>query len=75
MMTKTPFLSPEEAYRGIPPANRGPRYEPLATWPRGSPYVASMPLVKRKPGVVLTLDVSYLEGRKHLPIIKLRRAA
>lgn len=67
--------TPEEVYRGVPPKNRSPRFEPRAAWPRASPCAAPQTLVKGKPGVELQLDVSFLEGRKHLPIIKLRCVA
>jgi hypothetical protein len=67
--------TPNEVYRGIPPSNRSPRFEPRAAWPRGSPCAAPQTLVKGIPGVRLELDVSFLEDRKHLPIVKLRRVA
>jgi hypothetical protein len=67
--------TPEEVYRGVPPKNRSPRFEPRAAWPRASPCAAPQTLVKGKPGVKLQLDVSFLEGRKHLPIVKLHRVA
>jgi transposase InsO family protein len=65
--------TPNEVHHDTPPANRGPRFEVRAAWPRGSPCAAPITLVKGQPGVVLKLHVDYLEGRKHLPLIKLRR--
>jgi hypothetical protein len=67
--------TPEVVYHGVPPKNRSPRFEPHAAWPCTSPYAAPRTLVKGKPGVAIELDVSFLKGRKHLPIVKLRRVA
>jgi hypothetical protein len=67
--------TPDEVYHGVPPKNRSPRFEPRAAWPRGSPCAAPQTLVKGKPGVRIELDVSFLEERNHLPIIKLLRVA
>ena len=44
-------------------------------WPRGSPCAKPNALVAGQPGDKFTLDVSFLDGRRHLPIVKLRRAA
>jgi hypothetical protein len=57
------------------PANREPRFEPREKWPRGSPWATPQTLVKEQPGVQLELHVEYYQGRKHLPIVTLRRAA
>ena len=67
--------TPQEVYDETPPANRSPRFEPHAAWPRGSPCAAPRTLVKGKPRIRLELDVAFLEGRKHLPLTKLRRVA
>jgi transposase InsO family protein len=67
--------TPAEVYLGTPPKNRSPRFEARDAWPRGSPCAAPQTLVKGKPGVRLALDVSFLEGRKHLPLVTLRRVA
>ena len=68
--------TPNEVYRQEPrPANRAPRFEPRAKWPRGSPCAKPQTLVKGQPGVKLELQVAYHRGRKHLPIVTLRRAA
>ena len=66
--------TPDEVYHGTFPANRRPRYETRAKWPRGSPCARPWALV-RGPGAKLTLDVSYHRGRKHLSIITLKRVA
>jgi len=68
--------TPEEVYRhDRHPANRRPRFEPRPNWPRPSPCAQPVTLVKGNPGVRLELDVQFLAGRKHLPIVTLRRAA
>jgi putative transposase len=67
--------TPNEAYQKRFPACRLPRYEPRPGWPRGSPCAAPHALVRGRPGARLELEVNYYRGRKHLPIISLRRAA
>jgi len=67
--------TPNEAYHCRRPANRLPRWEPRERWPRGSPCARPITLVKGRPGVQLALDVAFVEGRKHLPIVRLKRAA
>jgi putative transposase len=67
--------APNEVYFQRFPACRKPRYEPRKKWPRGSPCAGPWALVRGKPGVNLELQVEYLAGRKHLPIVTLKRAA
>ncbi len=67
--------TPNEIYHKRRPANRLPRFEPRARWPRSSPCAAPRTLVKGQPGVRLSLDVRFHAGRKHLPIVTLKRAA
>ncbi len=67
--------TPNEVYRGMFPANRRPRFEPRPRWPRNSPCAKPWALVRGSPGAKLTLEVSFHRGRKHLPIVKLRRVA
>lgn len=57
------------------PANRRPRFEPRSKWPRGSPCARPWALVRGSPGTKLTSEVSFHQGRKHLPIFRLRRVA
>ncbi len=49
--------------------------ESQAAWPRGVPCARPWALVRGKPGAELTLEVSFYRGRKHLPIVNLKRAA
>jgi len=67
--------TPNELYRRQRPANRQPRFEPRRQWPRGAPCARPWALVKGKSGVQLELAVGFHAGRRHLPIIELRRAA
>ncbi|HBO45079.1 MAG TPA: hypothetical protein DD670_14350, partial [Planctomycetaceae bacterium] len=67
--------TPSEVYFRRFPANRRPRYEPRRSWPRGSPCARPWALVPGRPGARVTLEVRFLHGRKHLPIVGLKRAA
>ncbi len=67
--------TPDEVYFGRRPACRMPRFEPRSRWPRRSPCAAPCTLIRRRPGVVVELDVSRRCGRKHLPVVGLRRVA
>ena len=67
--------TPMEVYRGLPAANEAPRFEPRARWPRKARCAAPAVPVVGRAGVRLQLVVSRLEGRRHLPLIELRRAA
>jgi hypothetical protein len=64
--------TPDEVYEQRLPANRSPRIEPRPHWPRPSPCAAPRTLVARQPGDQRKLVV---EGRRHLPVMSLRRAA
>jgi transposase InsO family protein len=67
--------TPEEVYQGRFPAHRRPRFEPRPAWPRGSPCAQPWALIKGRQGARLHVQVTYHGGRKHLPIVTLRRAA
>jgi hypothetical protein len=67
--------TPNEVYFGRYPANRRPRFEPRERWPRGSPCARPWALVRGSPGARLELDVEFHAGRKHLPVVRLKRAA
>ena len=67
--------TPNEVYLKKRAANQQPRFEPRKHWPRGSPCAKPQTLVKGHPGVELELQVDFTAGRKHLPVVKLRRAA
>jgi hypothetical protein len=66
---------PNEVYHHRFPAKRRPRYEPRSRWPRGSPCARPWALARNGPGARLELDLVFHAGRKHLPIVAIRRAA
>ena len=67
--------TPDEAYRRIAPANKRPRWEPRKQWPRDAGCAGPKARTRGDPGVRLELVVTYLDNQKHLPIVKLKRAA
>jgi len=67
--------TPWEVYEAIPPANERRRFEPRAEWPRQSPCASPQARIRGERGAKVTLMVGFLEGRRHLPVIELRRAA
>ena len=67
--------TPDEIYFNRRPANRQPRWEPRLKWPRASPCATPRTLVKGKPGARLELAVDFLGGRRHLPVVRVNRAA
>jgi transposase InsO family protein len=60
--------TPDEVYTSQTPARDLPRFEPRPRYPAGAE-------LRGERGDTLELKVDYLEGRKHLPIVQLRRAA
>ncbi len=67
--------TPAEIYRGHHPTCRYPRLEPRARWPRGAPSAKPRVPTRGRSGQQLELNVEFQTGRKHLPIVSLRRAA
>ncbi|HEX5042902.1 MAG TPA: DDE-type integrase/transposase/recombinase [Candidatus Polarisedimenticolaceae bacterium] len=68
--------TPDEVYFKRMPACRKPRLEPRVRWPRRSPCASPHALVRGRPGgAAIELDVRSDQGRAHLPIVTLRRAA
>lgn len=69
---KTPF----EVYAKVKtPANQQRRFEPRKKWPLESRCAGVQARVKGKRGGKLELEVRYLEGRRHLPLIELKRVS
>lgn len=68
-------ITPEEAWAGNKPANRNPRYEPRRNWPRKSRCATPQARVKGRRGQRLILVLDHLEGKSHLPIVRLERVA
>ena len=67
--------TPDEVYFDRPAACAVPRYEPRPRWPRGSPCAGPRAQVHGQCGARVELRVAYRSGRKHLPVVKLQRAA
>ncbi len=67
--------TPNEIYLRLRPANRRPRIEPRKRWPRSAPCAQPRTLVAGQPGDRFRLEVDVLSGRRHLPIVSLKRAA
>ena len=67
--------TPNEVYDGRPAANETPRVEVRADWPPGASCAAPLAPMDGGPGQKVQLVVSYQAGRKHLPVIQLRRVA
>jgi transposase InsO family protein len=67
--------TPDEIYYRRRPAGRAPRFEPRSRWPRRSPCASPQALIRGQPGVRFALEVRYLAGRRHLPVVTVKRAA
>jgi hypothetical protein len=67
--------TPNEVYFRLRPVNRRPRIEPRARWPRRSPCARPRTLIAGQPGDRFTLDIKFLGGQRHLPVVSLKRAA
>ena len=67
--------TPNELYFGRFPAHRRPRIEPRPNWPRSSPCARPRVLVAGKPGARFHVEIERVDGQRHLPIVRLRRAA
>ena len=67
--------TPDERYRRVASACRRPRWEPRPHWPADAPCASPQAKVRGKPGVQWRLLVDFHHGRKHLPIVTLKRVA
>jgi hypothetical protein len=67
--------APDEIYHRRRHANRAPRFEPRRRWPRRSPCASPRTLIRGQPGAKIELEVRYHAGRRHLPIVTLKRVA
>lgn len=67
--------TPDEVYFDRPAACTRSRFEPRQRWPRGSPCAGPQAPIEGRRGARVDIEVSYLSGRKHLPIVRLQRAA
>ncbi len=67
--------TPDEVYQGLPSACRQPRIELRTRWPPGSKCAGPQAPPDRDGPKDLSVEVRFLGGRRHLPIVSLRRAA
>ena len=67
--------TPREVYDGLRPANSKPRIEPRGCWPRESSCASPQTLIRGQRGATVTVVISYVKGRRHLPVVELREAA
>ena len=67
--------TPDEVYYARRRGCRQPRFEARLGWPRAAPCARPRVLVKGQPGALLELSVDFLGDRRHLPLVKLNRAA
>jgi transposase InsO family protein len=67
--------TPNEVHYARPAAHEQPRFEPRRKWPRGSPCAAPQVSVDGDPGDPIIFEIDCLDGRRHLPVIRVRRAA
>jgi transposase InsO family protein len=67
--------TPVEVFEELKPANEKPRIEPRPKWPQESPCAAPQADVEGDPGAQPVIEVAFLEGRKHLPIVRVKTAA
>jgi hypothetical protein len=65
----------DEVYFGRSPACQAPRFETRRRWPRRARCAAPQAPVRGRPGVRLQLGVRFVAGRRHLPVVELRRVA
>lgn len=67
--------TPREVYDGLRPANATSRVEPRACWPREASCASPQTMVRGERGATVTIVISYVEGRRHLPVVELREAS
>jgi transposase InsO family protein len=67
--------TPDEIYHHRRPPSRSPRFEPRPLWPRRSPCASPQALIRGRPGATIRLGVRHLGGRRHLPVVSLKRVA
>jgi len=67
--------APSEVYHNRPAANKEPRIEVRPLWPPDASCATPTAAIDGEPGRKVELVVSYHAGRKHLPIVQLKRVA
>jgi len=66
--------TPDAIYFGRLPAHRRPRFEPRARWPRDAACARLQAPVRGRAGMQLALEIGFIAGRAHRPIVTLTRA-
>ena len=67
--------TPDEAFFGRRPATTRRRFEPRRRWPHDAPCAGPRVSVRGRCGTRIELDVRFASGRRHLPVVRLTRAA
>jgi len=67
--------TPNAVHFARSPANEQPRIEPRRKWPRGSPCAKPQVGIKGSPGDPIIVEMDCHEGRRHLPMIRVRQVA
>jgi transposase InsO family protein len=67
--------TPDEVYHGLPAACEQPRLELRPRWPRNSKCASPQAPVGPETGPAIRFEVTFLGGRRHLPVVSLRCAA
>jgi transposase InsO family protein len=67
--------TPREVYAGLRFANTAPRFEPRGKWPRAAGCASPQAEIRGRCGTKVSLVVGHVEGRRHLPVVDLRKAA
>lgn len=67
--------TPNETYFRRRPANQRPRIEPRERWLRSSSCAGPRTLIAGQPGDRFIIQVEFADGKPHLPIVELKRAA
>jgi transposase InsO family protein len=67
--------TPDEFHGGTKPFRGRARFEPRVQWPRDARCASPRSTGGNRSSARLALQVRYLEGRKHLPLVTLRRVA
>jgi len=67
--------TPDEVWFDRSPANEKPRLEPRRNWPRDSLCASPWAPIDGRRGARVDIEVTHLAGRRHLPVVRLKRIA
>lgn len=65
--------TPDEVYFGLRAANTLPRIETRVKAKHSTPCASPRMMMAGKSGRKVNLEVAYLEGRRHLPVVIVQR--